>query len=82
VIRFVSRALRTIHRYNTPAEQIDFAILSAINATLCLRSDGNDRVAEGFNSDIATSGRDFRAEFDYSGLVARQVMQREAAALH
>ena len=82
MIRFVSCALRTIHRYNTPAEQIDFAILSAINATLCLCSNGNDRVADGFNDDIATSGRDFRSAFDYRGLVARQVMQREAAALH
>jgi hypothetical protein len=44
--RFVTRALRTVHRYNTAPELIDFAILSAINATLCLRSGGNDRVAE------------------------------------
>lgn len=80
--RFVTCALRTVHRYDMTPERIDFAILSAINATLCLSSGGNDRVAEGFNSDIAMSGRDFHTEYDYRGLIARQVMQREAAALH
>ena len=82
MIRFVTCALRTVHRYNTLPEWIDFAILSAINATLCVRSGGNDRVAEGFNSDIATSGRDFHTEYDYRGLIAHQVMKREAAAAH
>jgi hypothetical protein len=78
--RFVTCALRTVRRYDTAPDQIDFVILSAINVTLCLRSGGDDRVAEGFNSDIVTSGRDFRGPFDYRGFVARQVMQREAAA--
>jgi hypothetical protein len=41
--RFVTCALRTVHRYNTAPELIDFAILSAINATLCLRSGDNAR---------------------------------------
>jgi cell division protein ZapA (FtsZ GTPase activity inhibitor) len=55
----VTRALQTIRRYDARAEQIDHAILSAINVTLCLLSGGNDRVAEGFNSDIAMNGRGF-----------------------
>lgn len=55
----VTRALQTIRRYDAHAEQIDYAILSAINVTLCLLSGGNDRVAEGFNSDIAMNGRGF-----------------------
>jgi hypothetical protein len=53
----VTRALRALQRYNIDPEQIDRTILNAINATLCLASDGNDRVAEGFNRDIAVSGR-------------------------
>lgn len=55
----VTRALETIKRYRPQPEQIDFAILAAINVTLCLVSGGNDRVAEGFNHDIALSGRAF-----------------------
>ncbi len=55
----VTRALKAIKRYNAQPEQIDQAILSAINVTLCLLSGGNDRVAEGFNHDIAISGRGF-----------------------
>ena len=55
----VTRALQTIKRYNARPEQIDQAILAAINVTLCLLSGGDDRVAEGFNNDIATSGRAF-----------------------
>jgi hypothetical protein len=80
--RFVTCALRAVQRYDMAAERIDFAILSAINAVLCLSSGGDDRVAEGFNGDIAMSGRDFRTEYDYRGLIARQVMQREAAATY
>ena len=57
---FVTRALQTIRRYNVAPEKIDFAILCAINATLCIRSNGDDRVAEGFNSDIAANGSRFR----------------------
>jgi cell division protein ZapA (FtsZ GTPase activity inhibitor) len=57
----VTRALQAIKRYNARPEQIDQAILSAINVTLCLLSGGDDRVAEGFNRDIATSGRMFGA---------------------
>lgn len=55
----VSRALQAIKRYGAGPEQIDRAILAAINVTLCLASNGNDRVAEGFNHDIATNGRAF-----------------------
>lgn len=52
----VHRALQAIRIHQVPADQIDYAILAAINVTLCLLSNGNDRVAEGFNRDIATSG--------------------------
>ncbi len=55
----VMRALEAIKRYDTRPEHIDHAILSAINVTLCLASDGNDRVLDGFNQDIAMSGRQF-----------------------
>jgi len=55
----VLRALQAIKRYNAQPEQIDHAILSAINVTLCLASGGDDRVSEGFNRDIALSGRRF-----------------------
>ena len=55
----VSRALHAIKRYQPTPEQIDQTILSAINVTLCLASGGDDRVAEGFNADIALSGRRF-----------------------
>ncbi|MDQ2102059.1 hypothetical protein [Azospirillum isscasi] len=55
----VTRALQAIKRHNAKPEQIDHAILSAINVTLCMQSGGDDRVAEGFNQDIALSGRAF-----------------------
>jgi hypothetical protein len=55
----VSRSLDAIKRYGIEPEQIDEVILAAINASLCLDSDGNDSVAEGFNADIALNGRDF-----------------------
>jgi cell division protein ZapA (FtsZ GTPase activity inhibitor) len=55
----VTRALQAIKRYNPLPDQIDQTILSAINVTLCLASHGDDRVAEGFNHDIAVSGRLF-----------------------
>jgi tRNA A37 N6-isopentenylltransferase MiaA len=55
----VSRSLQTIKRYSLTPERIDAAILAAINASLCLASDGNDQVAEGFNDDIARNGRAF-----------------------
>jgi cell division protein ZapA (FtsZ GTPase activity inhibitor) len=55
----VERALQTIRRYDARPEQIDHAILAAINVTLCLLSGGNDRVADGFNGDIALNGRSF-----------------------
>ena len=45
----VTRALQAIKRYNRHPDQIDSAILAAINITLCLASNGDDRVAEGFN---------------------------------
>ncbi len=52
----VRRALQAIRSHNVPPDQIDYAILAAINVTLCLISGGNDRVAEGFNRDRAMSG--------------------------
>jgi hypothetical protein len=55
----VSRSLQTIKRYSLTPERIDGAILAAINASLCLASDGDDHVAEGFNDDIARNGRSF-----------------------
>lgn len=55
----VNRALQAIRRYQPQPDQIDHAILAAINVTLCLASDGDDQVAEGFNHDVALSGRDF-----------------------
>lgn len=55
----VSRSLQAIKRYPLTPERIDDAILAAINASLCLASDGGDQVAEGFNDDIARNGRDF-----------------------
>jgi len=55
----VSRSLQTIKHYSLAPERIDDAILAAINASLCLASDGDDHVAEGFNDDIARNGRNF-----------------------
>jgi hypothetical protein len=59
---FVTRALQTIRRYNVAPEKIDFAILCAINATLCIRSNGDERVAEGFDSEIAANASRFKHE--------------------
>jgi hypothetical protein len=56
----VSRSLQTIKRYSLSPERIDDAILAAINASLCLVSNGDDHVAEGFNDDVARNGRNFR----------------------
>jgi hypothetical protein len=55
----VSRCLHTIQRYSLSPDRIDDAILAAINASLCLVSNGDDHVAEGFNDDIARNGRNF-----------------------
>jgi len=55
----VSRSLQTIQRYSVAPERIDDAILAAINASLCLVSNGDDHVAEGFNDDLARNGRNF-----------------------
>jgi hypothetical protein len=55
----VSRSLETIKRYAVVPEQIDDVILAAINASLCLVSDGDDHVADGFNDDLARNGRSF-----------------------
>jgi hypothetical protein len=55
----VSRSLQAIKRYSLTPDRIDDAILAAINASLCLASDGADHVAEGFNDDIARNGRNF-----------------------
>ena len=55
----VHRALEAIKKYNRSPEQIDEAILAAINVTLCLEAGGDDRVAEGFNKDIWNNGTKF-----------------------
>jgi hypothetical protein len=53
----VARALRTIGRHKASPDQIDSVIIAAINVTLCVASGGDDRVAEGFNNDIAVDRR-------------------------
>jgi hypothetical protein len=55
----VTRALEAIKRYGAGPDQIDTAILASINVTLCIVSRANDRVAEGFNRDLALNGRSF-----------------------
>ncbi len=55
----VARSLAAIARYKLPPEQIDTAILAAINVSLCVASNGDDHVAEGFNHDILLNGRLF-----------------------
>jgi len=55
----VTRTLAAIRRYKLPPEQIDDVILTAINVGLCLESNGDRQVAEGFNHDIVTNGRGF-----------------------
>jgi hypothetical protein len=55
----VARTLRTLKRYDVRPEQIDDVILQAINVSLCLESDGDEFVAEGFNNDIVINGRAF-----------------------
>jgi hypothetical protein len=57
--RAVGRALEAISRYKVQPDQIDHAILSAINVSLCLETGGDARVADGFNEDIARNGRQF-----------------------
>jgi cell division protein ZapA (FtsZ GTPase activity inhibitor) len=53
----VARALNAIKRYKMRPEQIDGAIIAAINVTLCLVSGGDARVAEGFNKDMCERSR-------------------------
>jgi len=55
----VARALSAIRRHHAAPEQIDHAILCAINLTLYLAGNGDDRVSDGFNKDIERSGRGF-----------------------
>ena len=55
----VARSLTAIKRYEVQPEEIDEAILAAINVSLCLESDGDEHVAEGFNHDIVINGRGF-----------------------
>src|SRR5438445_12714911 len=43
--RAVGRALEAISRYKVQPDQIDHAILSAINVSLCLETGGDARVA-------------------------------------
>jgi hypothetical protein len=55
----VARTLETIRHYDVRPEEIDETILAAINVSLCLESDGDSRVAEGFNRDLVINGRFF-----------------------
>jgi hypothetical protein len=55
----VTRTLAAIERHRLQPEQIDAAILAAINIGLCLESNGDRYVAEGFNHDIVVNGRAF-----------------------
>ena len=55
----VARTLETMKHYDVRPEEIDEIILNAINVSLCLESDGDDHVAEGFNNDIVINGRNF-----------------------
>jgi hypothetical protein len=55
----VARSLDAIKRYEVLPEEIDEAILAAINVSLCLESEGDNHVAEGFNHDIVINGRAF-----------------------
>jgi len=55
----VARSLEAIKRYGLEPEEIDDAILAAINIGLCLESGGDDSVAEGFNRDLVINGRHF-----------------------
>ena len=55
----VSRTLDTLKRYAVEPEKIDDVIIAAINARLCLVSNGDDHVADGFNDDITRNGRAF-----------------------
>ena len=58
-ISSVRRSLDTIKRYSIAPEKIDEVIIAAINASLCLVSHGDDRVANGFNDDVTRNGRAF-----------------------
>lgn len=55
----VARTLDALEHHDVPPEEIDEIILNAINVCLCLESDGDDHVAEGFNNDIVINGRGF-----------------------
>jgi hypothetical protein len=55
----VTRTLVAIRRHKPSPDQIDSVILAAINVGLCLESNGDRQVAEGFNHDIVTNGRGF-----------------------
>ena len=55
----VARTLKALASYDVRPEQIDEIILQAINISLCLESDGDALVAEGFNNDIVINGRGF-----------------------
>jgi len=55
----VARSLDVIKRYELSPEEIDDAILAAINVSLCLESDGDEQVCEGFNHDLVINGRAF-----------------------
>ncbi len=55
----VARSLDVIKRYELAPEEIDDAILAAINVSLCLESDGDYQVCDGFNHDIVINGRGF-----------------------
>ena len=55
----VARTLETIKHYDVRPEEIDETIINAINVSLCLESDGDRKVAEGFNNDLVINGRLF-----------------------
>ena len=55
----VTRTLNAIRRYEPTPDKIDAVILAAINVGLCLESNGDRQVAEGFNHDIVSNGRNF-----------------------
>jgi hypothetical protein len=55
----VTRTLAAIKRHKLSPDQIDSVILAAINVGLCLESNGDRQVAEGFNHDIVSNGRNF-----------------------
>lgn len=63
----VTRALQAIKRYAVTPEQIDHAVLAAINVTLYLASGGDNRVSEGFKQGCRGERPRFRPASGGSG---------------